>query len=48
MSFLVNFLSDDGDSDVEYYTEELNKHHKYMKKTVPVDTNQLNVSMCLV
>lgn len=46
MSFLVNFLSDDGDSDMEYYTEELKRHHKnYKKKNLLYDSSELNVSI---
>lgn len=46
MSFLVNFLSDDGDSDSEYYMEEFNRHHESYKKLYRLqDTKSLDVSI---
>lgn len=46
MSFVLNILSDDGESDVEFYPEEFDRDHQNYKKINPSqDTKHLDVSI---
>lgn len=46
MSYVMNILSDDGDSDVEFYPEEFDRNHQSYKKINPSqDTKYLDVSI---